>query len=816
MATPQIRINQVGQPNGTPGESRDNLVLGSEVEATDTANASGFWQWFFVRPPDSTAVATGLDTNNPKFTPDVAGTYLLFVTHNNVESSFDVDDIGQRVSTQGGAAVLLSNGRRIPGVGETQQFSATFGWAGVMTSMLREDIVVKDAGSPLSGGPFNKLDFIGVGNTTLFIGDAGSGEATITISGTGGGGGTDLEVRDEGVAVETQTSFIDFVGGGATVLSSGTDGVRVEIPGIIFKDDGVNIPGFPHNAVDFVGAGVTASNAGGGVVAVTVPAGTMTVQDEGSPIAGAPHDTLNFTGAGVTASNAGGGVATINITAGGSDLEVKDEGVTVSGTTTCIDFVGAGVTATASGTCVRVEIPGVSGSGGEAPSYIFANLSTDANNVVLDDNMVWDNILGSSGTNVSLNTGTGVFTLKGGKSYVLYAQFVGNHTAAFDQEWSWWDLTANAEVSGSRAVVRSTSASTHENTAPIAQAIVSPSSDTEYECRLVANGPGNVVDYPSAYNSVRVVQIPSSGGAGGTTTFQDEGSPVAGSPHDTVNFVGAGVTATNAGGGVLTVTVPAGTMTVQDEGSPIAGAPHDTLNFTGTGVTVSNAGGGVATINVTAGSGSDLEVKEDGVTVSGTVDCIDFAGTGITATASGTCVRVEVPMMGMFQYVDTIEVDSDVTSVSFGAGGDGNFGTALNGDQDYIYYMVFYIAQMSGSFNYTMRPNGITTNQASARGFQGSSSGATTIAELALSISSSSRPTYGTLTFHVKSGSPRFYEGHAVLGAIPESTSNIFSIGLGGIWDDTSTNVTSLDIVASSANELKAGSYFHLYKIVLP
>jgi len=40
-------------------------------------------------------------------------------------------------------------------------------------------------------------------------------------------------------------------------------------------------------------------------------------------------------------------------------------------------------------------------------------------------------------------------------------------------------------------------------------------------------------------------------------------------------------------------------ITVQDEGSDLAGAPHDTLNFVGAGVVAADAGSGVATVTVT-------------------------------------------------------------------------------------------------------------------------------------------------------------------------------------------------------------------------
>ena len=48
------------------------------------------------------------------------------------------------------------------------------------------------------------------------------------------------------------------------------------------------------------------------------------------------------------------------------------------------------------------------------------------------------------------------------------------------------------------------------------------------------------------------------GSTGSTAALQDEGVPVPGAPHNTLNFVGAGVTATDAGGGVADITIPGG------------------------------------------------------------------------------------------------------------------------------------------------------------------------------------------------------------------------------------------------------------------
>jgi hypothetical protein len=49
-------------------------------------------------------------------------------------------------------------------------------------------------------------------------------------------------------------------------------------------------------------------------------------------------------------------------------------------------------------------------------------------------------------------------------------------------------------------------------------------------------------------------------GSGSSITLQDEGSPVSGTPHSTLNLTGAGVTVTNIGGGVGQIDVPAATL----------------------------------------------------------------------------------------------------------------------------------------------------------------------------------------------------------------------------------------------------------------
>ena len=100
-----------------------------------------------------------------------------------------------------------------------------------------------------------------------------------------------------------------------------------------------------------------------GATGPTGPAGNTTtanieVKDEGSSLT-ATVASFDFVGAGVTATNSGDNVTvTIPGTSGGSGLVVKDEGGNITTNAVSIDFVGAGVTATDSSGNTTVTIPG--------------------------------------------------------------------------------------------------------------------------------------------------------------------------------------------------------------------------------------------------------------------------------------------------------------------------------------------------------------------------------------------------------------------------------------------------------------------------
>lgn len=91
-----------------------------------------------------------------------------------------------------------------------------------------------------------------------------------------------------------------------------------------------------------------------------IGAGSITVQDEGTPLPGSA-ETINFTGAGVSASGSGSS-KTIDIPGGAANITVQDEGNPLTTAAQVFNFVGAGVSASGTGPTKNINIPGGVGS----------------------------------------------------------------------------------------------------------------------------------------------------------------------------------------------------------------------------------------------------------------------------------------------------------------------------------------------------------------------------------------------------------------------------------------------------------------------
>lgn len=165
------------------------------------------------------------------------------------------------------------------------------------------------------------------------------------------------------------------------------------------------------------------------------------------------------------------------------------------------------------------------------------------------------------------------------------------------------------------------------------------------------------------------------GGGGSAHVIQDEGVSL--TNRSTMNFVGAGVTVTDAGGKTV-VTIPSGSgHTIEDEGAALT--DRATMNFVGAGVTVTDAGGKTV---VTIPSGGGHTIEDDGVAVTDRAT-MNFVGTGVTVTDAGgkTVVTIPSSLMSFFLSGDsgpTQTVDNAETVVIAGGTGIDSVASATN------------------------------------------------------------------------------------------------------------------------------------------
>ena len=182
-----------------------------------------------------------------------------------------------------------------------------------------------------------------------------------------------------------------------------------------------------------------------------------------------------------------------------------------------------------------------------------------------------------------------------------------------------------------------------------------PTSDGSNGQALVTDGSGNL-----SFSS-----ISAGGNAFGTIAVSGQSNVAADSNSDTLTLVaGSNITITTTPG-TDTVTIAASgggsSITVQDEGSALSTA-LGTLNFVGAGVTATGTG---ATKTITIPGGSNgVTVQEEGSSLSTAGTTLNFVGSGVTATGTGATKTITIPGGGSSNVFSTIAVSGQSSVVA--------------------------------------------------------------------------------------------------------------------------------------------------------
>lgn len=173
----------------------------------------------------------------------------------------------------------------------------------------------------------------------------------------------------------------------------------------------------------------------------------------------------------------------------------------------------------------------------------------------------------------------------------------------------------------------------------------------------------------------------------------------------------------------------------------------------------------------------------------------------------------KVPNLNALQFVDRIVVSGNVTTRTFGAGGNGQFGTALNGDLDTTYVLEANVIKTNGSNTViNVNPNAITTNQL------GNTLEVTNAGVVSAVVDSRWHLCRGFTTavlyssvaiIQARSGKQRYFTART---GIKVSAGNQQSAIVNKWWNDTATVITSLEISSTVASGILNGSIFTLWK----
>jgi hypothetical protein len=466
--------------------------------------------------------------------------------------------------------------------------------------------------------------------------------------------------------------------------------------------------------------------------------------------------------------NAGGGAGTV---------AVYDEGVLIDASVSTFDFIGAGVTVTSAGAgAVDVTITG--GGGGAPVNAEYLVLTADA---TLTDERVF-----TAGTGISVVDGGagGLFTVSVDATFAeILAN--GNSTGGTDIV-----VTTGDSIVGQTDLVLNPGGGGGDNV--IIDGLTWPSTDGTSGQALVTDGGGNL----SFANPTPALDI------------QDETVSVETTPT-TINFTGAGVTATSGGAGVVNVTIPGGGGSVdlqqayENGNTIVTDATNGPLDVSGTQAISLDAGAAsnfsVASANLTleTTTGGDVLVDSAGsVTVRGDT------GVVVTGDIVTDASAVEVFLQGATSSGAGND-GGDVIIVNGNPGVGGTIGdirirqTASGSESDRIATLERFGDEAVDLFVGTSDPSGTITGQAASLFFRDTG----TTGELYLNTSTGSGTTWSQVVTSASDASAILQWGNNSVGS--STAARVLDPGFEGRLAPLTTGTAFADLRAPRAGTLR-------------
>jgi len=581
ISTPHSTLNFVGA-----GVSVTNA--GSGVATVSIAGSSaGVTTW--------TGSTTGLTPNTPTAGAITLGGTLIAGNGGTGFNNYAVGDIITANTSTTFAKlpdVVTGNVLISGGVGVVP----SYGKVG-LTTHISGVLPVTNGGTNLSTTPTNGQLLIGNGTgytlSTITAGTAigvANGSGTITISNNGV---TSLTTNTGLSTNVSATGEVTVTNTGVTSWSAGTTGLTpntftngaVTLSGTLIAANGGT--GFNSYVVgDIITANTTSTfekisdiatgnvlrSGGVGVVPsygkvglTTHISGVLPIANGGTNLSTTPTNgrLLIGNGSGYTLANLTAGTA-IGITNGSGSITIENTGVTSlntnTGLSTNVSATGA-VTVTNTGVTSLTTNTGLSTNVSATGAVTVTNTgvtSWSAGTTGLTPNTATTGSVTLSGTLIAANGGTGF------NSYAVGDIITANSSTTFAKL---SDIaTGNVLLSGGVGVVPAygkVGLTTHvSGVLPITNGGTNLSATPINGQLLIGNGTGYTL---ATLTSGTGISVTNGSGAitiasTGLRNVQDEGVVLPGTPHNTLNFTGVGVTSTNAGSSVATVNIPGFTL----------------------------------------------------------------------------------------------------------------------------------------------------------------------------------------------------------------------------------------------------------------